>query len=160
MFQLSGLINLWYVNKITKTTGAKRLAKTENISVRDAEWLLDADAYLQEQWQWAQCGLHHEYMCQQMFLHATATGQSEHECTIHQRQREPLPKWDIGAEPTAMELVGPNLTCQDIEDLYQDVYQLQRLPRRGQCEEATKVHLCKEVIDLIKENLQLKLPSA
>ena len=34
------------------------------------ELQLDADAYLQEQQQWLLGGLHHEFLCQQMFLHA------------------------------------------------------------------------------------------
>ena len=40
----------------------------------------------------------------------------------------PITQMRSRGEPTAMELVGPDSTCQDIEDLYQDVYQLQRLP--------------------------------
>ena len=52
-----------------------------------------------------------------------------------------------------MELVGPNSMCQDIEDLYQDVYQLHRLSGRDQCEKATKEHLFREVLDSIKECL-------
>ena len=55
-----------------------------------------------------------------------------------------------------MELVGPNSKCQDIEDLYQDVYHLQRLPGRGKCKEANEGHLQREVMDSIKECLWLK----
>ena len=97
----------------------KRLTNERNISVREAEQQLDANAYLKEQWQWAPSRLHHEYLCQQMFLHAAATGQSEHDCTIHWGRREPLPKEDLGAEPPAMELIHPDSTQEDIEDLYQ-----------------------------------------
>ena len=64
----------------------------KNISVREAEWWLDADAYLDEQQQWAPGRLHHEYLCQQMFSHAAMTSRSEHICAICQGQREPLPK--------------------------------------------------------------------
>ena len=94
-----------------------------------------------------------------MFLHAAVTGQSEHNHAIHWGQREPLPEWDLGAEPTAMELATPNSTCQHIKDLYRDVYQLWRLPGRGWCKEATEEHLYKEILDSIKECLQLKWPS-
>ena len=86
-------------------------------------------------------------------LHATITGKSEHDCTIHLGQREPSPERDLGAEPTAMELAGPESTCQDIEDLYWDMYQLWRLPRRGQGEKATEDHLWGEILDSIKECL-------
>ena len=42
-------------------------------------------------------------------------------------------------------------TWEDIQDLYRDVYQLWRLPGRGQCEEATKEHLCQDILDSLKE---------
>ena len=58
-----------------------------------------------------------------------------------------------------MELVGPNSMCQDIKDLYLDVYQLCRLPGRVQSKEAMEEHLHKEALDSIKECLQLKWPS-
>ena len=94
-----------------------------------------------------------------MFLHTTATGQREHDCAIHLGWRELLPKWDLGAEPTAMALIYPDSTWEDIEDLYWDVYQLWRLPRRGQCEVAKECP-CKEILNSIKEHLWLKWPSA
>ena len=77
-----------YENQTHKTTAAKRLVKAQNNFVREAEWQLDANAYLQEQQQWAHGSLHCKYLYQQMFLHVTATGQSEHEHTIHWGQRE------------------------------------------------------------------------
>ena len=40
-----------YENRTAKTAAAKRLAKERNISVREAELQLDANAYLEEQWQ-------------------------------------------------------------------------------------------------------------
>ena len=42
---------------MSKTTAAKRLARMKNISVREAEQWLDANAYLEEQQQWAPGGL-------------------------------------------------------------------------------------------------------
>ena len=59
-------------------------------------------------------------------------------------------------EPTAIEHVHPDSTQEDIEDLYQDIYQLQRLPRTGQCKEANKECLHKEILHSIKECFQLK----
>ena len=138
----------------------KRLAKERTISVREAERWLDVNAYLKEQQQWAPGGLHHENLCQQMFLHDAATSQSEHDCTICWGRRKPSSKWDLGAEPTAMELVCPDSTWEDIEDLYWDVYQPWRLPRRGWCREATEECLCRKIINSLKEHLWLKWPSA
>ena len=50
--------------------------------MRETEWQLAADAYLEEQRQWAHGRLHCKYLCQQMLLHAAVTGQSEHEHAI------------------------------------------------------------------------------
>ena len=58
-----------------------------------------------------------------------------------------------------MEIVGPNSMCQDIQELYRDMYQLCRLLMRGRCEEGMEEHLCQEILESIKEHLQLKQPS-
>ena len=142
------------------TAVAKRLAREIGISVREAEQQLDANAYLKEQWHWAPGGLHHKYLCQQMFSHAATTGWSLYDHAIHWGWREPLQEQDLGAEPTAMELVHPDSTWKDIGDLYWDVHKLQRLPRRGQPEEATKECLHQDILDSLKECLQLKWLSA
>ena len=138
----------------------KRLTREIGISVREAEWQLDADAYLEEQWCWTPGGLHHEYLYQQMFSHAATTGQSVYDHAIHWGEREPLPKQDLGVEPTAMELICPDSIQEEIGDLYWDVYQLQRLPRRGWWEEATKEWLHQNILDSLKECLWLKWLSA
>ena len=77
--------------------------------MREAERQLATDAYLQKQGWWLP-----KFIYQQMFLHATATGQSEHDHAICHDQREPSLEQDLGVEPTAMELVGPDSTHQDI----------------------------------------------
>ena len=41
--------------------------------MQEAEWELDADAYLHKQQLWTHSSLHHEYLLLQMFQHATAT---------------------------------------------------------------------------------------
>ena len=68
-----------------------------------------------------------------MFHHATATGKSEHNHVIHQGRWEPSKEWDLMAEPTAMELIQPDSSWEDIVDLHHDVYQLQRLPGKICC---------------------------
>ena len=77
---------------MSKTLVAKRLAKTKKISVREAEWWLDASAYLEEQQQWAPSGLHHEYLHQQIFSCTATTSQSEYNHAICWGWREPLPE--------------------------------------------------------------------
>ena len=104
-----------------------KLAREKNISVREAERQLDTEAYLEELWQWTSSGLHQEYLCQMMFYHATTAGKSEHDCAICWGRQKPLAEWDMEREPTVMELVWPDSSQEDIEDLYHNVYQLWRL---------------------------------
>ena len=42
-----GLINLQYKNQTEKSATAKRLLNAQGISMSEAEWQLDTDAYLQ-----------------------------------------------------------------------------------------------------------------
>ena len=93
-----------------------------------------------------------------MFQHTMVTSQSEYKCTICHGWREPLPEWDLLAEPTAIKLVNPNSQHQDIDALYWDDYQLCRLPGWGRCKEAAEEWLHKEDLDSIKECLRLKWP--
>ena len=132
---------------MAKTAMVKRLAKERNILVREAEQWLDADAYLKEQHQWAQGRLHHEFLIQQMFVHGTATGQSKHNHTICWDRREPLSKWGLGVETTAMELIPPDSSQEDIADLYWDVYQLHRLPQRCQFKEGIEELIHQEILE-------------
>ena len=59
-----------------------------------------------------------------------------------------------------MEFVCSNSTHEDKGDLSCNVYQLQRLPRRGQWEKVTKECLHNSFLDSLKECLWPKWPSA
>ena len=59
-----------------------------------------------------------------MFIHAAAMGQKEHDCAICHGRWEPLPVWDLEAEPSVVELTCANSTREDIAKIDQDVYQL------------------------------------
>ena len=136
---------------------AKRLAREKNISVREAKRQLDAEAYLEEQWQWTSGRLHQEYLCQMMFHHATATGKSEHDHAIcHWGRWEPSAEWDVEREPTVMELFWPDSSWEDIADLYHDVYQLWRLLGKILCDEETEACIHQEILDSVKECLPCK----
>ena len=82
---------------------------------------------------------HHDYLLQQMIMHAAVTGWSEHDHAICWSWRELSPEQKLEAEPTAMELFCPSAFCQEIHELYQDVYQLYWLPGRGEFEGGIKV---------------------
>ena len=76
---------------MAKTAAAKRLAEEKNISVREEEWQLDTDVYLEECEQWVPFGLHCDFLLHRMFIHAMAMGQKEHDHTIHHGRQGPSP---------------------------------------------------------------------
>ena len=67
---------------MTKTTATKKLAQETGISIYEAERWLDADVFLDKYQRWVPCRLHHPFLLQWMFAHATDTGQKEHERAI------------------------------------------------------------------------------
>ena len=52
-----------------------------------------------------------------------------------------------------MDLVGPEMSQGEIRVIYNDVYQLQRLPGRSPCDKLTAKQICQEILDSIKEHL-------
>ena len=107
-----------------KTTVAKRLAEEKGISVREVERQLDTDAYLKEHQWWVPGGLHCQFLLQQMFLHAAATGQREYDHAIHQGGWEPSAEQDLEAKLSSMEPISPESTREEIAEIYCDVFQL------------------------------------
>ena len=130
------LVNLKYMTTAKqKTATPKRLAMEKSISVREVERQLDADTHLEE-YQWWVPGRLLQGFLHQMFLHATATSQSEHDHVIHWGRREPSVEWDLRVESTMMELISPDSTRKETAELYWDVHQLWRLP--SHCKEGRR----------------------
>ena len=57
-----------------------------------------------------------------MFLDATTTGQSEYNHGICQGRWEPSEEWDLGVELSAMELISPESTREEIAEICCKVY--------------------------------------
>ena len=111
------------------------------------------DAFLEEHHWLVLCRLHHPFLLQRMFLHALATRQKKHNCTIHWCRQEPSPEQYVEAEPSTIELVGPEPIGEEIAEIYWDVYQLRRSPGKLPCDGEMEKHLCQEILDSIKECL-------
>ena len=88
-----------------------------------------------------------------MFLHDVATGQKEYNCAIQQGWQEPSPEWDLEVESSAIELICPTSTREEIAEIYWDMYQLWRSPGELPCDEEMDDLLCHETLDSIKEHL-------
>ena len=135
---------------MAKTTTAKRLAEEKNITVREAERQLDTDVCLTECEWWVHFRLHCDFLLHRMFVHAMATGQKEHDCTICHSMQKPSPVWDLGAELSVVELVHTNSMREEIGKIYRDIHQLQWLPGKMPCDMEIEEHFCHQILDPIK----------
>ena len=72
--------------------------KRQAFSVREAERHLDADVFLDKCLRWPPLRSHCPFIMHQMFTHAKAMGQKEHDWAICQDWQQPSPKQDLGAE--------------------------------------------------------------
>ena len=95
----------------------KKLAQETGITER---WL-DANVFLDEYLRWEPHRLHHPFLLQWMFAHATATRQKEHDCATHWGCQQPSPKWDVSTEVSAVELVGAKSTQEEMQGVYNEV---------------------------------------
>ena len=63
-----------------------------------------------------------------MFRHATNEGWKEAEWTVWWGHQQGLPKQDPEADSSAIQLIGPKTTKEELLSLYLEVYKQQRLP--------------------------------
>ena len=88
-----------------------------------------------------------------MFAHAEATGQKEHDRVICWGWWQPSPKWDLGVETSAMEHIRPGMTRDEIRKVYNEVYQLKRVPSMNPCDVEMAENIWQEILNSVKEHL-------
>ena len=64
----------------------------------------------------------------EMFQHAAAKGQKEAEWRVHWGCRQKLPQLNPEVGIPAIQLVGPETSKEELQELYLEVYKLHRLP--------------------------------
>ena len=96
--------------------------------VRETKRIKDVELFLEGQTKWEEDSLHWLVMLYKMFRHAANEGQKEAEHMVYQGHWEGLPKLDPEADLSAIQLVGPKTTKEEILFLYLEVYKQHRLP--------------------------------
>ena len=90
---------------------------------------MDVKLFLEGQAKWEEDSPHWLAMMYKMFRHAANEGWKEAEHTVCQRLHwEGLPKLDPEVDLSAIQLIGPKTTKEEILSLYLEVYKQQRLP--------------------------------
>ena len=88
-----------------------------------------------------------------MFTHAEATGWKEHDQAIHQGWQQPSLKWDLGVEPSTMEVIGPETIREEFRRIYNEMYQLKRAPSVNPCDVEMAEGVHQEILNSVKECL-------
>ena len=84
----------------------------------------------------------------EMFWHAATTGQKEVEWIVCQGCQQNLPQLNSEVGIPAVQLVGPETSKEELQELYLEVYKLQRLPGSPPGEPA----LLEEVLSSLKDH--------
>ena len=123
-------------------------------SIREMEWVVDVDLFLNAQNHWADDSPHHLMILHEMFLHATSEGQKEAEQVMHQGYQQHMPQLDPRADLPAIQLVHPKIGRRELLDLYLEVYKLHRLPGSPPGESAILQEILSAILGLTSEEEQ------
>ena len=102
----------------------KKLGEERGISVHEAERRLDTKLFLDEIPKWEPGRPHCSFLFQKMFAHAKAIGLIEYHHRICRGHQQLSPERDLQAKASAMEMLTPETTWDEVMALYQEVYQL------------------------------------
>ena len=116
-----------YGSKRDKALATKGQAVKEGFQ-SETEWVMDVKLFLERQAKWEADSPHCLMIIHKMFQHTADQGQKEAEHTVHWGCWHELPKLDPEADLSAIQLVGPQTSREEIQSLYYKVYKLQRLP--------------------------------
>ena len=94
---------------------------------------------------------HQLVVLHEMFLHAAGLGQKEAECMCCQGS---IPEPEPGADLSAMELVGYQMSWREMWDIYHSVYLLRRTPRTLSCGEQERRSVIHDILASLTVQLQ------
>ena len=117
-----------YGSKRDKAVATKGQAAREGWPVQETKRMMVVELFLEGQTKWEEESPHQLVMLYEMFKHADDEGQKEAEQTVCQGCQQGLPKLDLEADLSAVQLVSPKTTKEEILSLYLEVYKQQRLP--------------------------------
>ena len=135
LFSYSSLLELQYGGRIWKSQTAKEWARKTGILVREVEWRIDVELFLDEYPRWELGAPHWSVILHKMFLDAAERGHKEAERLVCWGCQDSTSEPDLEAGCSAMELVGYWTSCKEICNIYCSVYLLRRPPGLPPCED-------------------------
>ena len=119
----------------------------EGRSVWEMEWVMDVELFLESEAWWGEDSPQCLAMMHEMFQHAAAKGWKEAEWILHWGCWQWLSQLNLAAGILAVQLVGPETSEKELQELYLEVYKLHRLPGSPPGEPA----LLEEVVSSLKD---------
>ena len=89
---------------------------------------MDVELFLKGQAKWEADSPHCLMMLYEMFCHAADQGQKEAEQTVCRGCQKELQKLDPETDLSAVQLVSPHTSKEELQSLYLEVYKQWRLP--------------------------------
>ena len=117
-----------YGCKREKSQEAKWRSPEEWRPVCEMERALDVDLFLGTQDQWVEDSPHCLMILHEMFLCATSEGRKEAEQYVCQGIWQQMPQLNPEADISAIQLVQPKTSQEELLNIYLEVYKLCRLP--------------------------------
>ena len=117
-----------YGCKREKSQEAKWRSTEERRPICEMERALDVDLFLGAQNQWAEDSPHCLTILHEMFLHIASEGWKEVERYICQGIWWQMPQLNPEVDVSAVQLVQPKTSQEELLDIYLEVYKLCRLP--------------------------------
>ena len=150
----STLLTLHYEGCIERSQVAWERAEEEGISIRESEWLVDLELFLEEYPQWGLGTPHKLVVLHEMFPHAAGQGQKEAECMFCRGCWGSVPEPDPRADQSAMELVGYQMSRKSMRDIYHSMYLLRRSPGSPSCGEQQRRRTIQDILSSLTVQLQ------
>ena len=124
------------------------------VSIRELERVVDLEPFLDEYPRWGLGTPHQSVVLHEMFLHAAGSGQKEAECMCHRGCWGSIPKPEPGADLSAMELVGYQMSRREMWDIYHSVYLLRRTLGTPSCGERERRRVIHDILASLTVQLQ------
>ena len=126
---------------------AKKQSTEEHRPVQELEQTMDVELFLDLQGNWPEDSPHHLIILYEMFWHAANKGQKEVERTVCQGCWPHMPQLNPEVGVPAIQLVGPQMTKEELMEIYLEVYKLHRLPSSPPGELAIWEEIMAKVLD-------------
>ena len=153
LFSYPSLLELHYGGRMNMSQTAREQAMEVGLSVREAEQRLDAKLFLDEYPRWELRAPHWSIILHEMFVHGTEWGKKEAERFIHWGHWGSIPRPDLEADQSAMDLVGYQTSHKEIWDIYHSVCLLRRSPGLPPCGSQQRREAIHDILSSLRSQL-------